>query len=290
MATEWQKVSEYPLISIITAVRNGAPYLRELIESVLQQDYPNFEHIVIDDGSNDDGATVAILRSYRHLRWWSRENKGQYATQNEGIVASRGRFVGVISADDTYVTPNAFSDVFRYWQSHPKCDVIYGKTLRVDRAGKAMPYQLDITGRYPRWLLRHYLYVQHCSLFVARDLVVDHEIWFDPSLNYAGDWDWIIRLFDASAQIGYLAEPLSIWRMHEGQTSRTAPSEAVAREHRRVCQTYGASYRIHVVLQQLVNHLAMTVIAIATLRNDGPNELGRLAKDWLRRRQKRQRS
>src|SRR5215207_4022064 len=93
------------LVSIITAVRNGAPYLESLIESVLAQDYTNFEHIIIDDGSDDNDATVSILKRYPHIRWWSCENKGQYATQNEGLVAAKGSIVGIISADDVYLTP-----------------------------------------------------------------------------------------------------------------------------------------------------------------------------------------
>ena len=74
-----------PLITIITPVYNGAEYLDELIQSVLRQDYPNIEHLIIDDGSQDGGATVSVLQKYPHLRWWSRENKGQYATMNEGL-------------------------------------------------------------------------------------------------------------------------------------------------------------------------------------------------------------
>jgi glycosyltransferase involved in cell wall biosynthesis len=55
-------IEKQPLISIITPVYNGADYLDELILSVLQQDYPHIEHIIIDDGSNDNGATLAILK------------------------------------------------------------------------------------------------------------------------------------------------------------------------------------------------------------------------------------
>ena len=69
-------LTNMPLVSIITPVYNGAEYLNEMIQSVQRQDYPNIEHLIIDDGSQDDGATVAILEKYPHLRWWSRENKG----------------------------------------------------------------------------------------------------------------------------------------------------------------------------------------------------------------------
>jgi len=92
-------MSDQPRISVITPVWNGSAYLVPLIESVLQQDYPHYEHIVIDDGSTDEGATVAILQQYKHLRWWSHANKGQYETQNDGLKAATGDIVVIISSD-----------------------------------------------------------------------------------------------------------------------------------------------------------------------------------------------
>ncbi len=273
-----------PLISIVTAVRNDALYLPQLVNSVLQQDYPNFEHIIIDDGSNDDGATVSVLKSYPHLRWWSRGNKGQYATQNEGIAAAQGDIISIISSDDVYVTPSVFTHVINYWHTHPECEIVYGKTLQMDEKSRLLPYQVDITGQYPQWLLRHYLYIQHCSLFVAKNLVVDRGIWFDPSFKYAGDWDWIIRLFSASPQVGYLAQPLAILRIHDKQASRTATCESIMREHRKVCQTYGANYHLHIFLRKTFQYRAMILIAIATLRNKGFSGLADLGKDWVQRR------
>jgi glycosyltransferase involved in cell wall biosynthesis len=83
----------YPLISIITPVYNGREYLEELIQSVLNQSYPKIEHLIIDDGSEDGGATLSILKRYPHLRWWSRENKGQYSTMNEGLLEAKGEII-----------------------------------------------------------------------------------------------------------------------------------------------------------------------------------------------------
>src|SRR5574341_2572398 len=82
-----------PLVTIMTPVYNGAAYLEELIASVRDQDYPYVEHLIIDDGSTDNGVTVEILRKYPHLRWWSRPNQGQYATMNEGLQAAQGELI-----------------------------------------------------------------------------------------------------------------------------------------------------------------------------------------------------
>jgi glycosyltransferase involved in cell wall biosynthesis len=276
-------VTQYPLISIITAVRNGAPFLVPLIESVLQQDYPNFEHIIIDDGSTDGGATVQILASYPHLHWWSRENKGQYATQNEGIATARGELISVISADDVYFSPHTFSRVYECWSVHPEVELIYGKTLHMDTSGTLLPYQVDITGDYPKWLMRYYEYIQHCSLFISRSFLVQSGVLFDGSFKYAGDWDWISRLVSTSTQIRYLNEPLSIIRDHPNQTSRRVTAQARELEHRRVCTNNHSAYFGHLLMTKLTQYRAMTLIATATLRTVGVGGLFRLGNHWLHR-------
>jgi glycosyltransferase involved in cell wall biosynthesis len=131
-----------PKISVITPVYNAAPYLRALIESVLQQDYPHYEHIIIDDGSTDDGATVRILKEYSHLHWWSHANKGQYATQNDALAAATGDIVSVISADDAYVATSTFRTVAEYWRAHAGVDVIFGQTLLIDQTGNSIKLEI----------------------------------------------------------------------------------------------------------------------------------------------------
>ena len=273
-------IGKEPLISIITPVYNGSEYLDELIRSVQQQDYPNIEHIIIDDGSNDNGATVAILERYPHLRWWSRENKGQYATQNEGLAAAKGGIVGIIAADDKYVTPSALSAVVEFSQSHPECGCVYGRTLRIDSKGAPLP--LDPTLRqepFPAWFLRYSLLISHCSLFVAKRLITDKEIWFDPSFKYAGDWDWIIRLSQAS-KFGYLDQPLSMYRQHPVQGTQQASQKNWSIETRKVLKRYKSNYALYLFL--VYQHRVMK--ALWLLRERGLRGLHKEARNWLKRR------
>ena len=82
-------------------------------------------------GLTDDGATIAILKRYPHLRWWSRENKGQYATMNEGLEAAKGEFVCFISADDL-LAPGAVKIAIKHLMQHPELDGLYGRALIID--------------------------------------------------------------------------------------------------------------------------------------------------------------
>ena len=268
-----------PLISVITPVYNGADYLDELILSVLQQDYPHIEHIIIDGGSDDHGATVAILKKYPHLRWWSSENKGQYATLNEGLASANGDVVVIISADDKFVSPSTFSEVIKFWQTNPECDCIYGRTLLMDSNGKvdsaALYPILRVGSLLPRLIRYSPNLVQHCSLFVANALLIDKKIWFDTSFSYAGDWDWIIRLAQAS-KFAYLNKSLSVYREHPFQVSQQAGRKKMFIESQRILQHYKASY----CLYSLFVFLQRVIKALWMLRRDGFFSLLTKIKNW----------
>jgi glycosyltransferase involved in cell wall biosynthesis len=130
---------KWPLVSIVTPIYNGSAYIEELILSIQNQDYPNIEHIVIDDGSQDDGATIAILKRYPNIRWWSRKNIGQYATMNEGLEAARGDFICFVSSDDL-VLPGAIRRAVEFLQRHTEEDGIVGLTQFMDETGA--PYSI----------------------------------------------------------------------------------------------------------------------------------------------------
>src|SRR5690348_9327591 len=90
-----------PLISIVTPTYNMGRYLSETIESVLSQDYPNIEYIVMDAGSTDD--TLAILEKYRgRLEFHSAPDRGTADAINKGFARSRGTAFAYLNADDTY--------------------------------------------------------------------------------------------------------------------------------------------------------------------------------------------
>lgn len=101
-----------PLVSIVIPAYNGASYLRQSIESVLSQDYPNVELIVLDDGSKD--STHEILQSYKDSFYWeSHENMGQSATLNKGWKLARGNVLSYLSVDDV-LEPRAVSTSLKY--------------------------------------------------------------------------------------------------------------------------------------------------------------------------------
>ena len=101
-----------PLVSIVIPVYNGEKYIKEAIDSVLQQDYPNIELLVMDDGSEDN--TLEIIKQYTESIYWeTHANMGQANTQNKGWQLARGEVLAYLSADDAFL-PNAVSTSVKY--------------------------------------------------------------------------------------------------------------------------------------------------------------------------------
>ena len=210
-------MNELPLISIITSVYNDVGYLEELIRSVLRQEYPHIEHIVIDDGSDDGGNTIEIIRKYPHLKWWSRENKGQYASLNDGLLVAAGVLVCFISADDILL-PNAAELAVTFLRDNPNFDGVFGNTAYMDDKGNPQPYFIPFRNA-PISFVAYLAHISHCSLFTKRDPLIKYKLQFDPSLHYVGDYEWMIRLSKSQLKIGHLDKELSIVRLHREQTS-----------------------------------------------------------------------
>ena len=233
-----------PLISVITPVYNGAQYLDELILSVQRQDHPRIEHIVIDDGSTDDGATVAVLAKYPHLRWWSRPNKGQYATLNEGMDAARGDWICIICADDLLASRSAFSELLNRAGNAEKLDATFGRTTLMNDTGGEIAARGRPDESAPKWLNYHFLVIHHCSLLVARKFIVTNKLHFDTSLKYTGDWDWIIRILKMG-RAEYFDVAVSRYRIHEQQTRQTVARRQLVVEDRLVLSRHGSSVILH---------------------------------------------
>ncbi len=106
-----------PKISIITPSLNSAKYIENAIKSVLEQNYQNIEHIIMDGGSSD--GTLRILKKYSHLKWVSEADSGQSNAMNKGFLISTGEIIGYLNSDDYYL-PGAFSAILPYFENKEK--------------------------------------------------------------------------------------------------------------------------------------------------------------------------
>lgn len=273
-----------PLVSIITPVFNGAEFLEDLIVSVMRQDYPRIEHIVIDDGSDDGGATVGVLKNFDHLRWWQRENRGQLNTVNEGIRESRGEILSLISADDRYIFPSSFATAVEALRVHRDAGFVYGEIRNIGPDGALLPFETFVEPRGPfsTWLLRHRSCIYHCSLFVRRSAVIRNGLWLDPSFKYLGDWDWISRMLECGVSGHFVPEPLAEYRMHGAQTTARTQEKTWRIEAARICRRNRVSFFISMLVRRYfyLRHRALRFYWL--YRTGGTRLLSRRAADKIR--------
>lgn len=111
-------------VSIVTTTYNSATTIRDTLESVKSQDYPNIEHILVDGRSSDD--TIKIISSYPHVaQCVSEEDQGLYDAINKGIRMSTGDIVGILNSDDFFPEPNIISSIVEAFEKQ-KVDAVYG--------------------------------------------------------------------------------------------------------------------------------------------------------------------
>lgn len=110
-------------ISVLTPSYNSSEFIERAIESVLNQDYANYEHIIIDGGSSDN--TIEILKEYTHLKWVSEKDKGQSDAMNKAFKLSTGDIIVYLNADD-YFERNTFKEVIQLFNTNEEIDIIIG--------------------------------------------------------------------------------------------------------------------------------------------------------------------
>lgn len=188
-------MSYLPLVSIITPVYNSSRFIQQCIESVLAQDYPQVEHIIQDGGSTD--GTVDILRSYTgQVDWLSEADTGQSDGLNRALQRCRGEIIGVLNADDEYLS-HAVSWAVESLAKFPEMAVIYGDQDDVDQNGVVLHKTYGQSYDFEKILCVEQVipaqaafirrvYFEQVGFFadVTRQTCPDYEMWVRIGLKY----------------------------------------------------------------------------------------------------------
>lgn len=203
------KLSAHPKVSIITPSYNQGEFIRETIESVLNQTYDNIEYIVMDGGSTDE--TVRILQSYGdRFRWVSEKDRGQADAVNKGIRIATGEIIGWLNSDDTYY-PDAVEKAVKALLSHPEVDMVYGEGDYIDKNSV-------VTGRYATKLFNYEELANECVIcqptgFFTKEIVEKAGL-LNANLHLCMDYELWMRI-GKQGTIMYIPERLATSRMYE---------------------------------------------------------------------------
>ena len=215
-----------PLVSVITPSFNTARFLEESIQSVLAQDYPHIEYLVMDGASTD--GSLDILRSYAdRLTYVSVADDGAADAINKGFSKAQGEILAWLGADDTYL-PGAVSKAVETLAANPDAAAIYGEGYWTDSLG-------EVLGRYPTVPYDAKMFAQECYIcqpacFIRRQAIETVGM-LNPTLRASFDYDLWIRLAKRYRFV-HVPQYLATSRMHrENKTlgqRRTVFTESIA--------------------------------------------------------------
>jgi glycosyltransferase involved in cell wall biosynthesis len=219
--------NDLPLVSIVTPSFNQARYIESTIQSVLSQDYPRIEYLIVDGGSTD--GTVEIIKKYtlesgsslpelqkqasgiHKISWWvSEQDQGQTEAINKGFGRAQGEILAWLNSDDTY-EPGAVSAAVTYLLEHPQVGMVYGDCNFINEKGQVIGKFGSAQTDY-RLLRQGYVHIPQQTMFFRA-------AWWkqvgplDPSFYFAMDYDLWTRLA-ARTELKYVPQTWANFRLH----------------------------------------------------------------------------
>lgn len=249
----------WPMISAVMPSYNQAKYLREALDSILSQNYPNLEVIVMDGGSTD--GSVDILKSYgEKISWVSEKDKSQSDAINKGLKKARGDIIAWLNSDDVYFE-GAFLAIGRYFAQHADVMWLFGRAIIIDQDSREIRRWVT---RYKNFFLPRYSYdsllaqnyISQMAVFFRREAV--NEIgYIDESLQFAMDYDYWLRM-GAKYKPAYLPQYFGKFRLHNASKT-IADSKLSFDSDFSTARKYSGG-KWHLILFHKIFHLCIIVL------------------------------
>ena len=226
-------------ISIITATYNSGSTLRDTIESVLRQTYPDIEYIVVDGASKD--GTLDIVREYEpmfggRMRWVSEPDRGIYDALNKGIVMATGEVVGFLHSDDFFSSPDVVRILADELKGNGRVDAVYGDIHYVSDKDLSKCIRYYSSAYFRRWMMLFGFMPAHPS-FYCRKEVYERLGVFSLSYQVAADFECLLRLiYVGKINLKYM--PLDCVTMRTGGASTSGISS-----HKKIFKDHVRAYR-----------------------------------------------
>jgi glycosyltransferase involved in cell wall biosynthesis len=210
-----------PLVSVIMPAYNAAEHIAETIESVLIQNYRNFELIVVDDGSTDNTRNIVTSFENDKIKYFYKDNGGPSGARNLAIKKAKGQYIMPLDADDM-ITPDFITRHLEEFEKHPDVDLVYSDVLLIDE--NSTPIRIMNKPEYQdqRYLIRDLFRAGHPIVpfrLGIRRTVFEKIGLYDEDLLIGEDYDMMRRFVKARLKSHHLSEPLHLRRMRTDSLS-----------------------------------------------------------------------
>lgn len=209
-------MNDYPKISIITPNLNGERYLERCIRSVLDQDYPNLDYIIIDGGSTDKSPSIISKYLNRISYYESQSDDGMYFAIQKGFDLCSGEVMGWLNSDDRY-WQNSLHTVAEIFSCHPDVQWLQGYPVVIDDSDRIVHHRSHAFSKLSFYLkeYRKGLFIQQESTFWKRSLWNKAGGSLSTRFNYAADFELWMRFFNHEP-LFITDAVLGAFRMHKG--------------------------------------------------------------------------
>lgn len=216
---------DHPKVSVITPSYNQGQFIEETIKSILLQNYPNLEYIVLDGGSTDN--SLEVLKKYSDFitYWNSERDKGQSDAINKGFKLSSGEIIAWLNSDDMYC-PGTIEKVVEFFQDNPDISIVYGDFLNLYEQDPSQNHIVH-SGEFSFKKLITRDFIGQPTTFFRREALFNVGL-LDETLQNSLDYDLFLKL-GLKFRFGYIPEVLAVYRWHE-ESKSGSQEERFARE------------------------------------------------------------
>jgi glycosyltransferase involved in cell wall biosynthesis len=263
-----KNIVDYPLVSIITPTYNRSLFLNETIQSVLLQDYPRIEYIVLDDGSTDN--TIEVLKRYKErIKWERHPNMGETKTVNKGLSIAHGDIISIVNSDDPLLS-RAISTSVTYMRRNSDIIVVYPDWNYIDENSRIISHKQAADYDY-LFMIRHHHCLVGPGAFISRK-AIEKAGQRDPEFKYVADYEYWLRL-GLFGKFLHIPETLATFRVHRDSASISHKGIEMAEEHVRVLKKFYSRLDLNSDVNNVHNE-ALCWAYIYAAMNLGPKRSG----------------
>ncbi|MBX9766398.1 MAG: glycosyltransferase [Bdellovibrionales bacterium] len=241
-----------PLVSVITPSFNHAHFIQRTINSILEQDYPNFEYIVVDGGSSDD--TLTVLKPYEdRLTWISEKDRGYADAVRKGFDRAKGKYLCWIPSDDEFFDSSSLSNLVSAAE-RTSSDVVFGNCIYINEYSDWLDQYK--TSSFNVLRLKNWCLIPQPSTLIRASMYRKTE-GISPELASVADYDLWLRIAEAGGKFLRLGAPISKYRLHSRSITTCRTASTYSEVIRLQIHRYGAAFPgwVRGGIGEIIHHL-----------------------------------